>query len=154
MFNSPADGMAPWGYQYAVGNPYDDYDAVPDGKLTDCFAVYPSRNGIIPTLLWEAFREGIDDCRYASTMYNLLVRVRGLYGDAPMLREMRKWMEEQKVDYVYVANNLYDRANFKPMLVYGENLAEQLADRPNLQRLRRQFAEKIIAVKEAYPNMK
>jgi hypothetical protein len=35
-----------------------------DGTHKDFNIAYPSQEGPIPTLSWEAFREGVDDCRY------------------------------------------------------------------------------------------
>lgn len=33
---------------------------------------YPARNGVIPTLQWEALREGITDFKYWLTVYDLI----------------------------------------------------------------------------------
>ena len=40
-------------------------------KYRDHVVAYPSANGPIPTLQWEALREGIDDLRYLQTWQTL-----------------------------------------------------------------------------------
>jgi hypothetical protein len=143
---SEADGICPWGYQYAAGDPYDDFDT-PEGKINDCFAVFPTKHGILPTVMWEAYRAAIDDCRYETTLRNLVTKLRGRHGESPLLHETEAWMRAQHVDYVYVVNNLAKRKEvFKPMLVYGPDLKAQLAVRPNLQTLRRAYADHILEI--------
>jgi hypothetical protein len=57
--------------------------------------VYPTRTGVINTLHWEGFREGIDDIRYA-TKLKLLARQAIAGGKVAAAEEARKallWLE-------------------------------------------------------------
>lgn len=60
LCKSGLTGVMPWDYMGYSGDAYDDFDA---GSKDMCLA-YPSQEGPVPTLAWEAFREGVDDCRY------------------------------------------------------------------------------------------
>ncbi len=81
-------GYKPYAYAHqgapgiGYGSPYDTFDSsffeAGDGYTTSQMAVYPSQQGPIPTLEWEAVREGIDDLRYLTTLENSLDELRGV----------------------------------------------------------------------------
>lgn len=62
------DGAMPYAYQHCFGLCWNDVDhpTYRDHNLT-----YPTADGVIDTLAWEGFREGIDDVRYLTTLENL-----------------------------------------------------------------------------------
>lgn len=60
LCKSGLNGGMPWDYMGYDGDPYDDFD----GPAKDMCIAYPSQEGPVPTLAWEAYREGVDDCRY------------------------------------------------------------------------------------------
>jgi hypothetical protein len=60
LCKSGLNGVTPWDYMGYDGDPFNDFD----GPGKDMCIAYPSQEGPIPTLSWEAFREGVDDCRY------------------------------------------------------------------------------------------
>jgi hypothetical protein len=60
LCKSGLTGVMPWDYMGYSGDAYDDFD----GTGKDMCLAYPSQEGPVPTLAWEAFREGVDDCRY------------------------------------------------------------------------------------------
>jgi hypothetical protein len=60
LCKSGLSGVMPWDYMGYAGDPYDDFD----GPGKDMCLAYPSQEGPVPTLAWEAYREGVDDCRY------------------------------------------------------------------------------------------
>ena len=70
FWKTGATGQYYWAYQYPRGNPYDDLDGI------DWCAAYPGDAGPIPTIEWEALREGIDDFRYAYTLERAIGRAR------------------------------------------------------------------------------
>ncbi|MFH1006888.1 MAG: sugar-binding protein [Candidatus Latescibacterota bacterium] len=75
LWKSGMDGIFPYVYQQIsdLGDPYDDWS----GKHHRHHLVtYPSRNGPIPTIQWEAAREGIDDVRYLTTLTELIHRAK------------------------------------------------------------------------------
>lgn len=61
------DGIFPYVYQHITNNPYDDFDEWHGNYYRDHLVTYPSQEGPVPTIQWEALREGIDDIRYLST---------------------------------------------------------------------------------------
>ncbi len=60
LCKSGLTGVMPWAYMAYNDDPYNDFD----GPSKDMCIAYPSQEGPIPTVSWEAFREGVDDCRY------------------------------------------------------------------------------------------
>jgi PKD repeat protein len=75
LWNDGYDGAMDFAYQMVFGqsiwNDYDDPGWV-EGGLTyhyrDHTFVYPTSNGVIDTIQWEGFREGVDDTRYVATL--------------------------------------------------------------------------------------
>jgi hypothetical protein len=59
------DGASDYGYCEALNNPYNDFDIA---TYRDIVMVYPAINGVIDTIAWEGYREGIDDIRYGTTL--------------------------------------------------------------------------------------
>ena len=60
------DGEHPYCYSDGRhGHIWNDFD---HQKLRDHTFVYPTVDGVIDTLCWEAHREGIDDVRYVTTL--------------------------------------------------------------------------------------
>jgi len=63
-----------------------------------CF-VYPAADGVIDTIQWEGFREGVDDVRYLSTLLkamglsNRLDEIR-TSPKAKLVQETRQWLED------------------------------------------------------------
>jgi hypothetical protein len=66
------DGVMPYVYQRVEGDPYNDFD-VGLANERDLNTAYPSLEGGIDTIEWEAFRAGLDD-------YRLLQLWKALYG--------------------------------------------------------------------------
>ena len=58
------DGAFPWAYNYSWGNPWNDFDYARKGQMFG----YPTIDGVVGTLQWEGWREGIDDIRYLTTL--------------------------------------------------------------------------------------
>ncbi len=63
------DGAMPYAYQHCFGSCWNDIDhpAYRDHNLT-----YPSVDGVIDTIAWEGYREGVDDVRYLTTLESLV----------------------------------------------------------------------------------
>jgi len=65
FYRRPAEAMFYWHYQSVNGDPFNDLD----GDARDWCAVYPGADGaLIPTIDWEALREGVDDMKYIATL--------------------------------------------------------------------------------------
>jgi len=56
-------------YDWSMNNIWDDFDHT---VYRDHNFVYPTTNGVIDTIQWEGFREGVDDMRYLTLLLNLL----------------------------------------------------------------------------------
>ncbi len=71
FYNRPAEAMYYWHYMCYNGDPNNDFD----GNARDWCAAYPGPAGeLIPTMDWEALREGVDDLRYIATVKELAAR--------------------------------------------------------------------------------
>jgi len=65
------DGVMDYAYQHAYGNVWNDFDNYPQYPITRDFVfAYPTTNGIIDTIQWEGFRQGVDDVRYLTALLN------------------------------------------------------------------------------------
>ena len=61
------DGGTGWAYQGAYDTAiWDDFDA------QDNVFAYPTSTGVIDTIEWEGWREGVDDVRYMTTLQNTI----------------------------------------------------------------------------------
>lgn len=52
-------------YYGDFGNPWNDFD---HPVYRDHNFVYPTVDGVVDTIAWEGYREGMDDLRYATTL--------------------------------------------------------------------------------------
>ncbi|MBN1669900.1 MAG: hypothetical protein JXR37_02630 [Kiritimatiellae bacterium] len=67
-----AETATAWGFAATYANPYNDFD----GGHKDWNVVFPGLDKPIPTIYWEAAREGIDDCRYVATLQEQIARAK------------------------------------------------------------------------------
>lgn len=81
------DGVLCYCYQdHCRGHAWNDFDSSTRGFLY----TYPTIDGVVDTLCWEAFREGIDDVRYLKTLIQAI-------NNAPVQKqqiahEAREWI--------------------------------------------------------------
>ena len=59
------DGAMDFAFQYEMGNIWNDFD---HARYRDHVFAYPQTNGVIDTIQWEGFREGVDDVRYLTKL--------------------------------------------------------------------------------------
>jgi len=65
------DGVMDYAYQHAYGNIWNDFDNNPNyPTYRDMVFAYPTTNGVIDTIQWEGFRQGVDDVRYLTALLN------------------------------------------------------------------------------------
>lgn len=67
-------GVMPYVDRRVVGNPYDDFSAAAANER-DTVAMYPSLQGNIDTIEWEAFRAGLDDYRLLQLWISLMTEL-------------------------------------------------------------------------------
>lgn len=81
------DGVMDWAFCHIVGNAWDDSDHF---KYRDICFVYPTADGVVDTLAWEGFREGVDDVRYLSTLLAAIEKARRK--GHPSAAEAQEWV--------------------------------------------------------------
>jgi hypothetical protein len=59
------DGVMDYAYQRSMGFIWNDFD---NADYRDTTFTYPTSDGVIDTIAWEGFREGIDDVRYVTSL--------------------------------------------------------------------------------------
>lgn len=65
LWNAGYDGTMNYAYQHGFGNIWNDFDHV---HYRDHVFAYPTSEGVIDTVQWEGFREGVDDTRFIATL--------------------------------------------------------------------------------------
>ena len=93
LWRNGYDGAMTYAYQDSMGFIWNDYD---HSRWRDHVFAYPTVDGVIDTLAWEGFREGVDDVRYITTLEKLLAnlkssRLEGKYG---MILEVDNFLDE------------------------------------------------------------
>jgi hypothetical protein len=76
LWQAPLRGHIPWMYYSTSGDPFDDTD----GTGADFAYAAPARDDptvLIPTLHYEAMRQGVDDARYIYTLKELIAQQQG-----------------------------------------------------------------------------
>jgi len=96
FWKTGATGQFYWAYYSPQGNPYDDLDGI------DWCVAYPGNGRPVPTIEWEALREGIDDFRYVYTLERAIARARaeGSAQAASTAEEAGRLLDELRDDVV------------------------------------------------------
>ena len=85
------DGALPYAWQHGYSDAWNDFD---HAELKDHNFTYPTVDGVIDTLQWEGFREGVDDLRYLATLLDTLESESGK--SSPYAPAARTWLRELK----------------------------------------------------------
>jgi hypothetical protein len=90
LWKNDYDGAATWAYQSNSGNCWSDFDTsgrgLPKDRAThEYHMAYPTVDGVVDTIQWEGYREGVDDIRYVTTLRKAIED-----GKASPLAEARK----------------------------------------------------------------
>jgi len=67
LWNAGYDGTMPFAYQHKYDDIWNDFDSQ-ETHFRDHVFAYPTSNGVIDTIQWEGFREGVDDTRYVASL--------------------------------------------------------------------------------------
>ena len=81
------DGAMDYAYQHAFHHVWNDFD---DETYRDHVFAYPTVNGVVDTIQWEGFREGVDDVRYVTTLEKAIQAAPA--GKASVADQARKWL--------------------------------------------------------------
>jgi len=93
LWRNDYDGAMPYAYQDSMGFIWNDFDHV---RYRDHNFTYPTVDGVIDTLAWEGFREGVDDVRYVTTLEDILETLPKPY--TPSALEALQYLEELRRD--------------------------------------------------------
>jgi len=87
LWLGPVTTHCPWIYNSYHGDPLDDADGFDFGYA------FPKGDEIVPTRLWEAYREGVDDVRYLSTLEALVAKHKADAGKAAAVRDAQAFLD-------------------------------------------------------------
>lgn len=93
------DGACTYAYQAEMpehGNIWDDFDN--PGRYRDHVMAYPTADGVIDTIQWEGYREGVDDLRYLSTLLSAIDAARHDGRAADVAGEAQRWLDDLDID--------------------------------------------------------
>lgn len=140
LYQSPAQGMAPWDYMSWANNPWDDFDS---GTLywSDMLIAYPTWDEPIPTIIWEAIREGVDDARYMTTMQNLITRAKMMGITSNAISEAEQLLKNFTIPFV-------DWSKQPQLLITSQYIGTLLQNKPDLNLTRWAFAWRILKIQE------
>lgn len=69
LWQAGYDGAMDYAYQHGFGFIWNDFD---HDEFRDHNFTYPTSTGVISTIAWEGFREGVDDVRYINVLEALV----------------------------------------------------------------------------------
>jgi hypothetical protein len=88
LWRNNYDGAMPYAYQDSMAFTWNDFD---HARYRDHNFTYPTVDGVIDTLAWEGFREGVDDVRYVTTLEDMLETIPKPYTTAAV--EANRYLE-------------------------------------------------------------
>ena len=90
------DGACTYAYQHAFGESiYDDFD---HPAYRDHVFAYPTVDGVIDTVQWEGFREGVDDVRYLTTLLKVIQEAKGRKRNRALAERAEKWLQDLELE--------------------------------------------------------
>jgi hypothetical protein len=91
LWRNGYDGVMNYAYQDSFGNIWNDFD---HSLFRDHNFTYPTVDGVIDTLSWEGFREGVDDVRYLTALEDQIEQVmQNDQNDLKMVaQQARNWL--------------------------------------------------------------
>jgi len=89
MWRIGYDGSMTWAYANTQG------DRVNQTMVWSM--IYRTDDGVVDTLHWEGVREGVDDVRYLTTLYDALSRAAGRFASEPLIGSTHAWLAELDV---------------------------------------------------------
>ncbi|NOX55532.1 MAG: hypothetical protein GXP27_14065 [Planctomycetes bacterium] len=91
LWKAGFDGAMDFAYQYHFGHIWNDFD---HPRYRDHNFTYPTVDGVIDTLAWEGFREGVDDVRYLATLQKAIRDAQSSGRRKDAVRAAKAWIEK------------------------------------------------------------
>jgi len=92
LWKAGYSGAMNYAYQHGCGrHPWNDFDPVKH-NYRDHMMAYPTIDGVVGTVQWEGFREGVDDVRYLSTLLTTIEQARKQGVAEQQIVEIEKWI--------------------------------------------------------------
>jgi hypothetical protein len=88
LWKAGYDGAMDYAYQHSFHHIWNDFD---DPTYRDHNFTYPTEDGVIDTVEWEGFREGVDDVRYVTTLERCLESAPA--GKRKVAKQAREWLD-------------------------------------------------------------
>lgn len=89
LWKAGFDGAMDYAYQHGFHHVWNDFD---DPTYRDHVFAYPTLTGVIDTVQWEGFREGVDDVRYLTTLLKLIEQGKANPAQAATARQAEAWV--------------------------------------------------------------
>jgi len=90
LWQKDYDGAMDFAYQWGYGSIWNDFD---NAIYRDEVMAYPTIDGVIDTIEWEGWREGVDDVRYLTTLLKTIQEAKASGRDASAAEG---WLTELK----------------------------------------------------------
>lgn len=94
LWKAKYDGAMDYAYQHSFHHIWNDFD---DERYRDHNFTYPTVDGVIDTIQWEGFREGVDDVRYLTTLLISIEEARE--NKSRLAKKAQQWLDELDVTY-------------------------------------------------------
>ena len=92
LWKAGYSGAMNYAYQHGFGRyMWNDFDANRH-NYRDHVMAYPTSDGVVDTLQWEGFREGVDDVRYLSTLLATIETAKNSPSRAERAAEVEAWV--------------------------------------------------------------
>jgi hypothetical protein len=95
LWQAGFDGAMDYAYQHGFGHVWNDFD---DPRYRDHVFAYPTLNGVVDTIQWEGFREGVDDVRYVTTLLKCVDQGKEDPARRPTALAAEKWLAAMDVE--------------------------------------------------------
>ena len=122
MWKYGYDGIADNAYQHTYGLVWNDFD---NPTYRNHSMTYPTANGVVDTIGWEGFREGIDDVRYITTLEALIKKAKSSGERSAVLADAETFVEKLRKSQVIERSDLDELR--KEIIAHITNLSGTLS---------------------------
>ena len=95
LWKAGYDGAMDYAYQHGFGDHmWNDFDGADlKNPYRDHVMAYATSDGVVDTIQWEGYREGVDDLRYLSTLLLAIEKAKKNPAHAKKAREAQAWLD-------------------------------------------------------------